>query len=94
MNSVTPDMISGEGNGIRRYDKIAVAQVDYGCIVTNLRSNEQVADHALAGDSVTTASFLPRICRLQTLLLLASFNVIHVVDILPERQHTLLTTLL
>jgi hypothetical protein len=41
MNRVTPDLISGEGDGIRRDDEIAVACVDDGRVLANLRSNEQ-----------------------------------------------------
>ena len=41
VNSVTPDVISGKGNGICRDDEIAIAFVDDGRVLANLRSNEQ-----------------------------------------------------
>jgi hypothetical protein len=41
VNSVTPDVISGKGDGICRDDEIAIACVDDGGVLANLRSNEQ-----------------------------------------------------
>jgi hypothetical protein len=41
VNRVTPDLIRGKGDGIRRDDEIAVASVDDGRVLANLRSNEQ-----------------------------------------------------
>ena len=41
VNSVTPDVISGKGDGICRDDEIAIACVDDGRVLANLRSNEQ-----------------------------------------------------
>jgi hypothetical protein len=41
VNSVTPDVISGKGDGICRDDEIVIACVDDGRVLTNLRSNEQ-----------------------------------------------------
>ena len=41
VNSVTPDVIRGKGDGICRDDEIAIACVDDGRVLANLRSNEQ-----------------------------------------------------
>src|ERR1035437_8874403 len=41
VNSVTPDVISGKGDGICRDDEIAIARVDDGRVLANLRSNKQ-----------------------------------------------------
>ena len=41
VNSVTPDVISGKGDGICRNDEIAITCVDDGRVLANLRSNEQ-----------------------------------------------------
>jgi len=41
VNSVTPDVISGEGNGIGRDDEIAISYVDDGRVLANLGSNEE-----------------------------------------------------
>ena len=41
VNSVTPDVISGKGDGICRDDEIAIACFDDGRVLANLRPNEQ-----------------------------------------------------
>jgi hypothetical protein len=41
VNSITPDMIGGKGDGICRDDEIAIAYVDDGRILADLRPNDQ-----------------------------------------------------
>ena len=41
MNRVATDLIRGEGNRIGRDDEIAISCIDDGCVLANLRSNEQ-----------------------------------------------------